>query len=92
MRSLTGVEPDLCAWIVATEKYGEPDLIALQRQIWIFKAAKPVCDAIRDAAEFGIFGYTQPKDSYYEAVQQRLQEKWNWKVQRDWIHFTVLVL
>ena len=75
-------------WDMARKKYEEPDLIALTTADMDFKAAKPVCDAIRDAAEFGIFGYTQPKDSYYEAVQQRLQEKWNWKVQRDWITYS----
>lgn len=75
-------------WDMARKKYNEPDLIPLTTADMDFRAAKPVCDVIRDAADFGIFGYTQPRDSYYEAVQQRLKEKWHWDVKREWITYS----
>ena len=75
-------------WDMARKKYNEPNLIPLTTADMDFRAAKPVCDVIRDAADFGIFGYTQLRDSYYEAVQQRLKEKWHWDVKREWITYS----
>ena len=54
-----------------------------------FRAAKPVCDVIRDAAGFWNFRlYTAKGILYYEAVQQRLKEKWHWDVKREWITYS----
>ena len=72
-------------WDTVEEKYGEPDLIPLTTADMDFPAAPPIQEAIKRAADFGIFGYTRATTSYYEAVIERFSQKWNWNIQRDWI-------
>lgn len=72
-------------WDTVEEKYGEPDLIPLTTADMDFPAAPPIQEAIKRAADFGIFGYTRATTPYYEAVIERFYQKWNWNIQRDWI-------
>lgn len=75
-------------WDNARKKYGEPELIPLTTADMDFKVPPAVRDAMCEAANFGIFGYTQPKDSYYEAVADRLEKRSDWKVERSWIMYS----
>lgn len=75
-------------WDNVRKKYGEPDLIPLTTADMDFKAPPAVRNAMREAADFGIFGYTQPKDSYYEAVMDRLEKRSGWQVERSWIMYS----
>lgn len=53
-----------------------------------FRTAEPICQAIREAADFGVFGYTQPRPSYYEAVMEHLRSDCGWSVKEDWITYS----
>lgn len=75
-------------WDNTRRKYGEPELIPLTTADMDFRIAPAIRDAVCEAAEFGIFGYTQPRDSYYEAVADRMEKKSQWKVERDWITYS----
>jgi cystathionine beta-lyase len=50
-----------------------------------FHCPSPVIEAMTARAEQGIFGYSRPTDSYYEAVINWLQRRHGWTVERDWI-------
>lgn len=50
-----------------------------------FPAPKPVIDALLKRARHGIFGYTRPGDSYYQAIINWMWQRHRWKVERDWI-------
>ncbi|MFT5116287.1 MAG: cystathionine beta-lyase, partial [Parasphingorhabdus sp.] len=39
-------------------------------------------------AEHGLYGYTFPTDSYYEALQNWIARRHGWEVKRDWVLLT----
>lgn len=79
-------------WDSVMEKYGEADLIPLTTADMDFRVAEPIREAIRKAADFGIFGYTKPRPSYYQAVMDRFQEKWDWSIRQEWIEYSAGVV
>ena len=72
-------------WDGVEAKYGEPDLIPLTTADMDFPVARPIREALKQTAEFGILGYTGATPSYYEAVERRFAEKWGWQIRREWI-------
>ena len=60
--------------------------------IWVadmdFRSPPAVIDALVARAEHGIYGYTFPTDSYYEALQDWVARRHGWEVKRDWILLT----
>jgi cysteine-S-conjugate beta-lyase len=53
-----------------------------------FRSPQSVIDAMVARAEHGIYGYTFPTDSYYEALQNWIARRHGWEVKRDWILLT----
>lgn len=72
-------------WDGVEAKYGEPDLIPLTTADMDFPVARPIREALKQTAEFGILGYTGATPSYYDAVERRFAEKWGWEIRREWI-------
>ncbi len=75
-------------WDTVVEKFGDPEVLPLTTADMDFRTAEPIRRAIRQAADFGVFGYTRPRDSYYEAVMDRLREKWGWEIRREWMEYS----
>ena len=50
-----------------------------------FPAPQPVIDAITDRARHGIFGYTFPEQSYFDAVRGWMQRRHQWNIADEWI-------
>jgi cystathionine beta-lyase len=50
-----------------------------------FPTPQPVRDALIGRVEHGIFGYTTPDDSYYEAIINWMARRHGWIIERDWI-------
>jgi len=53
-----------------------------------FRSPPAVIDALVARAEHGIYGYTFPTDSYYEALQNWVARRHGWEVKRDWVLLT----
>lgn len=57
--------------------------------LWVadmdFKAPKPVLDALKDRVEHGIFGYSEGKEEYFEAVRDWMERRHGWVVERNWL-------
>ena len=53
-----------------------------------FRSPPAVCEAVRKSAEFGIFGYCQPDDEYYNAVIGWYAKHFDWKIEKEWIVVT----
>jgi len=53
-----------------------------------FRSPKPVIEAIKKAAEHGIYGYTSRPDSYYQAIIEWMERRHHWKVKKDWLAFS----
>ena len=53
-----------------------------------FRAPQCVQDALADAVKFGIFGYSLPDESYFEAVRGWFLRHHGWEVQQEWMLHT----
>jgi cystathionine beta-lyase len=60
--------------------------------MWIadmdFPAPQPVVEALKKRAEHPCYGYTKPSTGVIEAMTERIQRKFNWKIKPEWIVFT----
>ena len=69
-----------------TVQRGKPEGIL---PLWVadmdFKAPQPVLDALKDRVEHGIFGYSEGKEEYFEAVQDWMNRRHGWSVERKWL-------
>ena len=58
-------------------------------QLWVadmdFRAAPPIIDALQARLDHGIFGYTSPEDSYFEAITSWYGSRYGWEVEKEWI-------
>ena len=53
-----------------------------------FPTAQPIVDALIKRAEHPYYGYTQPGPGVSEAIVERMERKYNWKIKPEWIVFT----
>ncbi len=67
------------------EKYGDEQLLPLWVADMDFRSPPAVIEALTERAKHGIFGYTAATDSYYTAVTNWMQRRYNWRVEREWI-------
>jgi len=76
-------------WDSLKEMFGEvpEDILSMWVADMEFRSPKPVIDAIKKAAEHGIYGYTSRPDSYYHAIIEWMEKRYDWKVKKDWLAF-----
>lgn len=67
------------------QRKGRDDLLPLWVADMDFRLPDEVTDAIAKRAKHGIFGYTDPDDSYKEAVGSWLKRRHGIEIQKDWI-------
>lgn len=72
----------------ADPKWGENRLLPMWVADMDFRCPPAVIEALVARAEQGIFGYSFPTDSYYEAVIDWVDRRHGWTVERDWIVLT----
>ena len=53
-----------------------------------FRAPECVQNALREAVEFGIFGYGLIDERYFEAVHGWFKRRHNWEIKREWMVHT----
>jgi cystathionine beta-lyase len=63
----------------------EASLLPLALSDMDFPSPQPVRDALINRVQHGIFGYTEPDESYYEAIIGWMGRRHRWTVERDWI-------
>ncbi|MBQ8151370.1 MAG: pyridoxal phosphate-dependent aminotransferase [Firmicutes bacterium] len=73
-------------------KYDTHDMFKVPHDIlslWVadmdFKAPDFVQDKLKEAAEFGIFGYSITTEEYFEAVRGWFERRFGWQVERKWL-------
>ena len=74
-------------WAVK-EVFGREDIIPMWVADMDFPVAQPILDAIFERAEHPIFGYTMIPPGVYESIIERLDRKFGWKVEKEWIMIT----
>lgn len=50
-----------------------------------FKTAPEIIDAIRRCTDHGIFGYSEVKEAYVDALKGWMEEKHGWKIEGEWL-------
>lgn len=69
----------------AQERGYPEDILPLWVADMDFMTAKPVVDALRKTAEHGIFGYSNPKDDYYNAAALWFAGNFGWLPEKEWL-------
>ena len=78
-----------CAkWDSVEKMFGSKDVIPMWVADMDFPTARPIVEALKARAAHEFYGYTQPGEKLIEAVVDRLNRKFNWKIQPEWIVFT----
>lgn len=75
-------------WDGLKTTFGTKDALPMWVADMEFRSPKPVIEAIKKAAEHGIYGYTSRPDSYYQAIIYWMERRHNWKVKKDWLAFS----
>lgn len=57
--------------------------------LWVadmdFRTSQKILDAIEARVRHGIFGYTESRESYFEAVSDWMWKRHHWEVQESWL-------
>jgi cystathionine beta-lyase len=53
-----------------------------------FRAPEPVVEALQRVAGHGVFGYSEVKSDYYEALESWFERRFNYNIKREWIKKT----
>lgn len=68
---------------------GMPDGIL---PLWVadmdFKVAPCITKALQQRVDHGIYGYSDIKDDYFEALRQWFDTRFSWKLERPWLFMT----
>ena len=68
------------------EEFHKPeDVMSLWVADMDFQSPKEVREALVRAAEHGIYGYTDTKQDYYEAVAGWFEEGFSWRPEAEWM-------
>lgn len=63
----------------------DDDALAMWTADSDFATAPCVVDAVRKAAEHGVFGYLHENEDYLSAIQWWMRTRHNWEIEKDWI-------
>ncbi len=75
-------------WDGAKTIFGCDDVIPMWVADMDFPVAQPIVEALKKRAEHEFYGYTQPGQGVIESVVDRMQRKFNWRIQPEWVVFT----
>ena len=69
----------------AVERGRPADVLPLWVADMDFQAPEPVLAALRKSVDHGIFGYSDVKSDYYDAVSQWFLKRHHWQTHRSWL-------
>jgi cystathionine beta-lyase len=72
----------------ADSKHGRDRLLPMWVADMDFRCAPQVIEALTARAQQGVFGYSRPCDSYFDAVISWIRRRYGWLAERDWIVLT----
>jgi cysteine-S-conjugate beta-lyase len=72
-------------WSTRWERYAGRDVIPLWVADSDFRAPPAVLEALAARAAHGVFGYTTPPPALTEAIVQRLEGRYAWRIDPSWI-------
>ena len=69
----------------AVERGKPADVLPLWVADMDFRAPAPVLEALHRSVEHGIFGYSDVKSEYYDAVSNWFRQRFGWLTQQSWL-------
>lgn len=77
-------------WAFGQKLLSADEFAAQPLPMWVadmdFRAPQPVIDALHEAVEFGVFGYSHgASDSYVDAVTGWQAKRFGWEVPKEWV-------
>jgi cystathionine beta-lyase len=75
-------------WDAAKAVFGREDVIPMWVADMDFPVARPIVEALKKRARHEFYGYTQPGPGLIEAVVDRMERRFGWRVQPEWVVFT----
>ncbi len=68
------------------EKYGKPkDILPMWVADMDFQAPRAVSEKLEEISRFGIYGYSDNHDTYFDAVTSWYETRFGWKCEPSWI-------
>lgn len=74
-------------WNQSKLDYNEDDILPMWVADMDFKVADEILSALKEPISHGIIGYDFIPDSFYSSVIDWIYDKYNWKVEQEWISF-----
>ncbi|HEY0196183.1 MAG TPA: MalY/PatB family protein [Methanobacterium sp.] len=78
---------DCYKWDLIPTVFGREDVIPMWVADMDLPAAQPVVDALIKRAEHPFYGYTHPGSCVVDSVVERLERKFNWEIEPEWVVF-----
>ena len=72
----------------ADAKRGRDRLLPMWVADMDFRCAPPIIEALTARAQQGVFGYSRPCDSYFNAVISWIRRRYGWLAEQEWIVLT----
>ncbi len=79
-RVISRIHTDSVKWDGTEKKYGASGLLPMWIADMDFQAPFQILDALKQCAEFGVFGYTQCPDSLKAVVRSWLSRRYQWEI------------
>jgi len=67
------------------DRYEGKDVIPLWVADMDFRSAPAITEALRERVCHGVFGYTDPPGSLFDAVRTSLRDEYGWEVSPEWV-------
>lgn len=69
----------------AKERGKREDVLPLWVADMDFQTAPEILEQLKQAVDHGIYGYSEPKEGYFRAVQHWYEKHFGWHVERSWL-------
>lgn len=79
---------DCYKWDLVQSIFGREDVIPMWVADMDFPVAQPIVEALKKRAEHPFYGYTHPGPRVIDSVVERMQRKFNWEIEPEWVVFT----
>jgi len=75
-------------WDKLETLFGSNDVIPMWVADMDFPVARPIVKAIQERAAHEFYGYTDPGKGLIEAIVERMEKKYSWSIDPEWVVFT----
>ena len=79
-------------WSEMNKNFGSNDLLPMWVADMDFLTAPCILEELKDRLEQGIFGYTTRPSSYNESIVNWLDNRFSWKIKKEWLMFSPAVI